>query len=83
MELHSGVNASRRRYPDQYLIKYAEIGQVEDDAEKLRQIELWLKSLLTRSTIRRSERLKRKAQALEPLCLGLPSVSAAHLPNGQ
>ncbi len=42
-ELHHGVDTLRKRYPDQDLIRYADIDQVEDDAEKLRQIHTWLR----------------------------------------
>ena len=38
-----GVNTLRKRYPDQDLIRYADIDQVEDDAEKLRQMHTWLR----------------------------------------
>ena len=41
-DLHSGVNALRQRYADQDLTRYAEIAQVKDDAEKMRQICAWL-----------------------------------------
>ena len=43
LDLHNGVNALRKRYPDQDLVRYAEIDQVRDDSEMLRQVELWLK----------------------------------------
>jgi hypothetical protein len=42
LELHNGVNAVRRRYPDQDLMRYAEISEVMGDAEKLHEICVWL-----------------------------------------
>jgi hypothetical protein len=42
LDLHNGINELRHRYPDQDLIRYAEIAQVKEDAEKLRQMHVWL-----------------------------------------
>ena len=42
LDLHNGINALCHRYPDQDLIRYAEIAQVKEDAEKLRQMHVWL-----------------------------------------
>jgi hypothetical protein len=41
-DLYNGVNALRKRYPDQDLIKYGEIDNLKDASEKLRQINVWL-----------------------------------------
>lgn len=46
LDLHNGINALRHRYPDQDLIRYAEIDQVKEDAEKLRQMHVWLEVIL-------------------------------------
>ena len=45
LDLQSGVNALRHRYPDQDLIRYAENHQIKEDAEMLRQITNWLGTL--------------------------------------
>ena len=42
LDLHNGINTLRHRYPDQDLIRYAEIDQVREDSEKLRQMHVWL-----------------------------------------
>ena len=43
--LQSGLR-QRERYSDQDLIRYAEVGEIQGDVDKLERVERWLRILL-------------------------------------
>jgi hypothetical protein len=45
-DLYGGFNATRQLYTDQELIEYAEIDQVRDSAEKLREMHSYMQVML-------------------------------------